>query len=227
MFTTSWFENFEHPLAKDVLADQGRIFRSKPDFDTGINLRSERPFSGFGSEQILKDLSSSLRRDWPAIELSTLLIHEAEHRNDKFKRKVKKLINEENFRPIPWLIRARDCLRTESPNFRTRGATASNYFVLLIRDGEYECYVGQTATTNFLSMHSRQEARIVQHFCGIRSSTHVKKYGHEPLWSLNCFTEKVRYAHRKEAETKYNISLTNLGIIVRGDRQVQDDESQN
>ena len=93
MFTTSWFENFEHPLAKDVLADQGRIFRSKPDFDTGINLRSERPFSGFGNEQILNALSVSLRRNWTAFELSTLLVHEAEYRNDRLKRKIKELIS--------------------------------------------------------------------------------------------------------------------------------------
>ena len=51
MLTPSWFEKFEHSLENDFLADQGRIFRSKPEFDTGINLRSERPFSGFGNEQ--------------------------------------------------------------------------------------------------------------------------------------------------------------------------------
>ena len=227
MFTNSWFEKFEHPLENDVLANQGRIFRSKPEFDAGINLRSERPFSGFGNEQILDSLRCSLRRDWTAFELSTLLMNEAEYRNDRLKRKINDLITEENFKPIPWLIKARDCIRSESTEFMTGGATSSNYFVLLIRDGEYECYVGQTATTNFLNMHSRQEARIVQHFCGIRSSPHVKNYGHEPLWSLNCFTEKVRYARRIEAETKYNLSLANLKIGVRGDRQTQDTENQN
>ena len=226
MFTNSWFEKFEHPLENDVLADQGRIFRSKPEFDAGINLRSERPFSGFGNEQILDSLRCSLRRDWTAFELSTLLMNEAEYRNDRLKRKINELKTEENFKPIPWLIKARDCIRSESTEFMTGGATSSNYFVLLIRDGEYECYVGQTATTNFLNMHSRQEARIVQHFCGIRSSTHVKNYGHEPLWSLNCFTEKVRYARRIEAETNYNLSLTDLEIRIRGDRQTQDTESQ-
>lgn len=225
MFTPSWFEKFEHLLENDVLADQGRIFRSKPEFDTGINLRSERPFSGIGNEQILNALSVSLRRKWTAFELSTLLVHEAKYRNDRLKRKTKELIKEENFKPIPWLIKARYCIRTKSTEFMTGGATASNYFVLLIRDGEYECYVGQTATTNFLNLHSRQEARIVQHFCSIRSSTHVKNYGHEPLWSLNCFTEKVRYTRRTEAETKYNLSLTDLEIRVRGDRQTHDSES--
>jgi hypothetical protein len=225
MFTNSWFEKFEHPLENDVLANQGRIFRSKPEFDAGINLRSERPFSGFGNEQILDSLRCSLRRDWTAFELSTLLMNEAEYRNDRLKRKINELKTEENFKPIPWLIKARDCIRSESTEFMTGGATSSNYFVLLIRDGEYECYVGQTATTNFLNMHSRQEARIVQHFCGIRSSTHVKNYGHEPLWSLNCFTEKVLYGRRIEAETKYNLSLTDLEIRVRGDRQTHDSES--
>ena len=227
MFTPSWFEKFEHSLENNFLADQGRIFRSKPEFDTGINLRSERPFSGFGNEQILNALSVSLRRNWTAFELSTLLVHEAEYRNDRLKRKIKELIREENFKPIPWLIKARDCIRTECNEFRTGGATASNYFVLLIRDGEYECYVGQTATSNLLGRNSRQEARIIQHFCNIRASNHVKKHGHEPLWSLNCFTEKVLYGRRIEAETKYNLSLTDLEIRVRGDRQTQDSESQN
>jgi len=227
MFTNSWFEKFEHPLENDFLADQGRIFRSKPEFDTGLNLRSERPFSGLGNEQILNALSVSLRRDWKAIELSTLLVHEAEHRNNNTRQKTKELIEEENFKPIPWLIKARDCIRTECNEFRTGGATASNYFVLLIRDGEYECYVGQTATSNLLGRNSRQEARIIQHFCNIRASNHVKKHGHEPLWSLNCFTEKVLYGRRIEAETKYNLSLTDSEIRVRGDRQTQDSESQN
>ena len=227
MFTNSWFEKFEHPLENDVLADQGRIFRSKPEFDAGINLRSERPFSGFGNEQILDSLRCSLRRDWKVIELSTLLVHEAEHRNNNTRQKTKELIEEENFKPIPWLIKARDCIRTECNEYRTGGATASNYFVLLIRDGEYECYVGQTATSNLLGRNSRQEARIIQHFCNIRASSHVKKRGHEPLWSLNCFTEKVLYGRRIEAETKYNLSLTDLEIGVRGDRQNQDTENQN
>ena len=219
MFTNSWFEKFEHPLEYDFLADQGRIFRSKPEFDAGINLRSERPFSGFGNEQILDSLRCSLRRDWTAFELSTLLVHEAEHRNNNTRQKTKELIEEENFKPIPWLIKARDCIRTECNEFRTGGATASNYFVLLIRDGEYECYVGQTATSNLLGRNSRQEARIIQHFCNTRASNHVKKHGHEPLWSLNCFTEKVLYRRRIEAETKYNISLSDMGIKVHGDRQ--------
>jgi hypothetical protein len=227
MFTNSWFEKFEHPLENDVLANQGRIFRSKPEFDAGINLRSERPFSGFGNEQILDSLRCSLRRDWTAFELSTLLMNEAEYRNDRLKRKINDLITEENFKPIPWLIKARDCIRSESTEFMTGGATSSNYFVLLIRDGEYECYVGQTATNNLLGRNSRQEARIIQHFCNIRASNHVKKHGHEPLWSLNCFTEKVLYGRRIEAETKYNLSLTDLEIRVRGDRQTQDSESQN
>ena len=225
MFTPSWFEKFEHPLENDVLADEGRIFRSKPEFDTGINLRSERPFSGLGNEQILNALSISLRRDWTAFELSTLLVNEAKHRNNNTRQKTKELIEEENFKPIPWLIKARDCIRTKSTEFRTGGATASNYFVLLIRDGEYECYVGQTATSNLLGRNSRQEARIIQHFCNIRASNHVKKHGYEPLWSLNCFTEKVLYRRRIEAETKYNISLSDMGIKVRGDRQAEDNES--
>ncbi len=133
-------------------------------------------------------------------ELSTLLINEAEYRNDRLKRKIKGLIIEENFKPIPWLIKARDCIRTESNDFKSKSATSSNYFVLLIKNGEYECYVGQTATSNLLNWASRQEARIAQHFCNIRASRDVKNYGYEPLWSLNCFTEKVRYAHRKEAK---------------------------
>ena len=212
MFTTSWFEKFEHPLENDVLADQGRIFRSKPEFDKGINLRSERLFSGFGNEQILDSLCCSLRRYWTPFELSTLLINEAEYRNDRLKRKIKGLIIGENFKPIPWLIKARDCIRTECTEFRTGGATASNYFVLLIRDGKYECYVGQTATSNLLNLASRQEARIAQHFCNIRSSRHVKNYGYEPLWSLNCFTENVLYKNRKSAESKYNNALSNIDM---------------
>lgn len=227
MFTDSWFRNLEQRIPEDIRSDHGRVFRKKPEFDEGINIRSERPFSGFGNEQIFNALSCSLCRDWSAFELSTILLHEAEHRNDKLRREVKELIKEKNFRPITWLKKARDCLRTESSNFRTKGATASNYFVLLVRDGQYECYVGQTATTNFVDMSSRQEARVIQHFCGIRASSHVKNFGHEPLWSLNCFTEKVRHARRIEAETKYNISLANLGIRVRGDRQTQDNGDQN
>ena len=132
MFTNSWFEKFEHPLENDVLANQGRIFRSKPEFDAGINLRSERPFSGFGNEQILDSLRCSLRRDWTAFELSTLLVHESEYRNNNMRQKTKELIIEENFKPIPWLIKARDFIRTESIEFRAGGGTSSNYFVLLI-----------------------------------------------------------------------------------------------
>ena len=219
MFTDTWFESLEQELAEDICADQGRLFRTKPLFTNNINLKAERPFSSLGNRQLLDAISFSLQRVWSAFELSTLLIEEAEHRNASLKREVNRLIKKEDFSPIPWLIKARECLRSESSAFRTGGATASNYFVLLVREGKYECYVGQTATTKLLGMRSRQEARIVQHFSGIRASRHVKKYGHEPLWSLNCFTEKVQWTRRIEAETTYNNSLTKLGIKVRGDLQ--------
>lgn len=219
MLTDTWFKSLEHALAEDICAEQGRLFRSKPEFENSINLKSERPFSRLGSEHLLDAISCSLYRDWSVFELSTLLVEEAERRSESLKGEVRRLIKKVNFSPIPWLTQARKCLRSESSAFRTRGATASNYFILLVREGEYECYVGQTATTKLLGMRSRQEARIVQHFCGERASNHVKKYGHEPLWSLNCFTEKVLWKKRIEAETTYNNSLTKLGIKVRGDRQ--------
>jgi len=79
--------------------------------------------------------------------------------------------------------------------------------------------VGEYLLSNLLNLASRQEARIAQHFCGIRASIHVKNYGYEPLWSLNCFTENVLYKNRKSAETKYNNALSNIGITVRGDIQ--------
>ena len=219
MLTDTWFKSLEHALAEDICAEQGRLFRSKPEFENSINLKSERPFSRLGSEHLLDAISCSLYRDWSVFELSTLLVEEAERRSESLKGEVRRLIKKVNFSPIPWLTQARKCLRSESSAFRTRGATASNYFILLVREGEYECYIGQTATTKLLGMRSRQEARIVQHFCGKRASKHVKIYGHEPLWSLNCFTEKVLWKKRIEAETTYNNSLTKLGIKVRGDRQ--------
>ena len=225
MLTDTWFTNLEQNIPEDIRSNEGRILRQKPTFDS-INLTSDRPFSALENDQLVSSISIAIERTWPAIELATLLSAEADHRKQRVQNKVETLFRKSGLEPISWLNRARQCIRSNSSSYRTRGATASNYFVLLIRDGKYECYVGQTATTNLLSFNSRQEARIAQHFCNIRASSHVKNYGYEPLWSLNCFTEKVRYANRVQAETQYNISLSDLGIKVRGDRQTFNGEEQ-
>ena len=219
MFTASWYDNLENTLSNDVLADSGRRFRLKPKFSTGIDIRADRPFSSFRSDQIVDAISLGLNREYPALELTTLLSEEAIYRKEKIQNKAKSLFQKSNCCPIPWLMPARKTIRAASINFRSRSATSSNYFVLLIRNAKYECYVGQTATSNLLNMTSRQEARIAQHFCNIRASRHVKNYGYEPLWSLNCFTENVLYKNRKSAETKYNNTLSNISIRVRGDIQ--------
>ena len=219
MFTAGWYDNLENILPNDVLADSGRRFRTKPEFDTGIDIKADRPFSSCRSDQIVDAISLGLNREYPALELTTLLSDEAGYRKAKTQNKVKSLFQKANCSPIPWLMPARKTIRTESNDFKSKSATSSNYFVLLIKNGEYECYVGQTATSNLLKLASRQEARIAQHFCNIRASRHVKNYGYEPLWSLNCFTENVLYKNRKSAETKYNNALSNIGIKVRGDIQ--------
>ena len=216
MLTDTWFTNLEQNIPDDIRSDEGRILRRKPAFNS-INLTSDRPFSALENDQLVSSISIAIERNWPAIELATLLSAEADHRKQRVQNKVETLFWKSGLEPISWLNRARQCIRSNSSSYRTRGAAASNYFVLLIRDGKYECYVGQTATTNLLSFSSRQEARIAQHFCNKRASSHVKNYGYEPLWSLNCFTQEVRYANRIQAETKYNNSLADLGIKVRGD----------
>ena len=226
MLTETWFSNLEKNIPEDIRFAEGRILRQRPDFEDGIDFKLERPFSSLGSDQIIKAVAFALERNWPAIEIATLLSEEAKSRKPKVQRQVDMLFRDMGVEPISWLAQARRSINSVSYSYRSRGATASNYFVLLNRDGEYECYVGQTATTNLLSFNSRQEARIAQHFCNIRASSHVKNHGYEPLWSLNCFTEKVRYANRVQAETQYNISLSDLGIKVRGDRQTFNGEKQ-
>lgn len=219
MFTAGWYDNLENILPNDVLADSGRRFRLKPEFNIGIDIKADRPFSSCRSDQIVDAISLGLNREYPALELTTLLSDVAGYRKAKIQNKVKSLFQKAYCSPIPWLMPARKTIRTKSNDFKSKSATSSNYFVLLIRNGEYECYVGQTATSNLSNWASRQEARIAQHFCGIRASIHVKNYGYEPLWSLNCFTENVLYENRKSAETKYNNALSNVGITVRGDIQ--------
>ena len=63
----------------------------------------------------------------------------------------------------------------------------------------------------------RQTARIAQHFNGIRHSRHVKRHGLEPLWSLNCFTQRVPAGKVMSAENAFHDELHLNGITLRGD----------
>ena len=46
-----------------------------------------------------------------------------------------------------------------------------------------------------LGFEHRQEARIAQHFQNINTNRYVKPKGIEPLWSLNCFSDDLKF-HR-------------------------------
>lgn len=210
-----WFHNLEVKLPNDGIND--RVLRLFPEH-ARINFLQARPFVSFTGLELTQFAELALNRDWKALELATLIQIEASYRKNKIQNSISKIFNKHQVKPIHWLAKARKSIHRIHKRHTINGpALGSVYFVLLNINDKYCCYVGQTQTVKLEEFPDRQTARIAQHFNGIRHSRHVKRHGLEPLWSLNCFTQRVPAGKVMSAESAFHDELHLNGITLRGD----------
>ena len=224
MFDSKWFVDHEVKLPLDE--QQDRILRKRPN-PADLNLAVERPFINFFRADLINFISTALNRPHPAIELATLALEEARLRFQKSKpRKLKeitKLFKDSEISPINWLANARHAVK-EYKNKEVRETPGAGvvYFVLIkgytARNGTYGCYVGESKTTEMAGFENRQEARIAQHFQDKNTNRRVNPKGVEPLWSLNCFSDDLKWDRPTllKHETGFNKALQEVVPRVLG-----------
>lgn len=225
---SEWYLQYEynlHGVGRGFNAK--RILRMLPHAEA-IDLTLELPFQSYSRSGLFLLASNGLQRPWPAIELATLALLEAERRllrkPSDVRRKVFERIREDfeshEIEPIWWLEAARRAIKPLGDAFQTNKGGASIYFILTdsnVKEGKNGVYVGSTTMTKLDKFESRQAARIAQHFTGVKSSKVARERGVEPLWSLNCFLSHVAASRRDEAESEAHRALEACGLRVFGD----------
>jgi hypothetical protein len=213
----AWFRATERTLPGQEGDNASRVLRG---VFAGIDYAAPRPFLKWSGKQIVEVAERALDRDWPALELATLLHEESRHRNPRVSAAVEAAFALAGYQPVHWLAEARAVLARfdiEAPA-RCNGAV---YAVLLRpgKDGEYPVYVGSTSLTKYGGMPDRQSARIARHFRGEKASGRVRRLGLEPLWSLNRWFSRVAGRKREltALETRVHRELEALGARVHGD----------
>jgi hypothetical protein len=217
--SASWFRATEWSLDCQAENIPGRILRTA--FED-IDYRSERPFVACSVEEIVYVAEQALDREWPALELATLMFEESQNRRRGVRDAVQTMFSRFDARPVAWLREARRVC-AEIPT-ETRARCNGAVYVVLLEpergDEDYAVYVGSTRLTGFGGLPDRQSARIAQHFAGgRRASRVVRRRGLEPLWSLNHFFSKVvgSREYLPTLETRVHRALEQCAISVCGD----------
>ena len=217
-----WFDNLEMYLPDQIEHNSKRILRLPPDVND-IDLRKQRPLIKFSSVELLDFAEKALSRQWPARELATIALIEAEKRRTKTKNSISNLFSDIDIPSVPWLEAAQKIASLNRSTTNIGNVNGAVYCVLI--DGftqandYYGLYVGSTSLTNFDGYKNRQAARAARHFQGIQASSRVKNRGLEPLWSLNLFFHKVsgqRQSLRTE-ETRIHNFMDQVVHRVLGD----------
>lgn len=226
--SAAWYLQHEYDLgAIGGRTRAGRILRMPPHDD--IELQISLPLQK-ESRDVLGCLAfNGLQRPWPAMELATLALLEAERRFSRKPRQasrnalnyIERCFDDVSCEPIPWLGDARKAIAPLHGVFQKSKGLASIYFVLIQpkhqSNNNSGVYVGSTTISRLGDCNNRQAARIGQHFTGVKSSRVVRERGVEPLWSLNCFLSHVAASQRYEAESEAHRALEACGLRVFGD----------
>lgn len=184
----------------------------------GIDYLHPQPFRDWKSPILTAAIGGWLQQNPPHLELATLALHELEARGDDLNAGMK--FAKADLHPIPWLVTARDAVRTVFPatliDDQMSGQRRANVYVML-RGGYtdqnqwYGCYVGSTKKS--------PTARCLEHRKGVRAGRGLPRYGIEPLWSLFDFLNPVPTAKaaRMEWETRLHEALAPIVPKVTGD----------
>ena len=218
-----WFDNLEMFLPNQVGNNCQRVLRLPPN-DNSIDLKKQRPLIKLNSAELINFAELALSRSWPAIELASIAWIEAKKRKrQKSLSSINKLFSDRSIFPIMWLEDAQKLAsngKSSIPNSNVNGAV----YCMLIGgftqvNKYYGLYVGSTSLTNFNGYRNRQAARAARHFQGIQAANIVCNRGIEPLWSLNCFFNKVMGSSEllRSEETRVHLLMEGAVPQVRGD----------
>ena len=223
IYDDNWFNNLELLLPGQIGNNSNRILRITPNI-RDIDLKKQRPLIKLNSAELINFAELALSRSWPAIELASIAWIEAKKRKrQKSLSAINKLFSDRSIFPIMWLEDAQKLAsngKSSIPNNNVNGAV---YCVLIGGFTQvnkyYGLYVGSTSLTNFNGYRNRQAARAARHFQGIQAANIVFNRGIEPLWSLNCFFNRVagRNELLRNEETRVHLLMEGAVPQVRGD----------
>lgn len=181
----------------------------------GIDYRADRPFIAWTRPQLLRGIEQWLRLNPPRLELATLALEELVSRGQNRAEAAWMLFAHAGLRPIPWLVRARQAVRSEFPRSATLMGRGRVYVILrdgyTEQNGVYGAYVGVTAKP--------VEKRFLEHRTGIRAARGLQEHGIELLYSLFDWINPIPGGRdaRSRFETRLHVTLEAVIAKVTGD----------